>query len=444
MFNRITVVIQRLSPELLKILSNIGWLFADRVLRLGIGIIVTAWIARYLKPEQFGLFNYATAFVSLFGMLATLGLDQIVVRDMVREPSCKNEILGTAFVLKLLGGISTVLLAIGTVLLLRPDEQVTHWLVGIIAVGTIFDAFNTIDFWFQLQVKSKYTVIAKNTAFIVSTFIRIALLQMQADLVTFAWALLAELFLGAMGLVIAYRVSGQSFLEWRASWQRAKSLLKDSFPLIFSGIAIMIYLRIDQVMLGQLADNEAVGIYSVTTRISEVWYFIPSAITSSVAPAIATAKKFNETLYYNKLQKLFNLMAVLGYSIAIPMMFLGKYIITLVFGQTYASGSEVLAIQIWTGLFCFFGFSKSLWIINEGRTKYDLVEKSFGAILNILLNLLLIPIYREKGAAIATLISYGFVDYFMCFLYAPARKLGWMMTKALALNFFTQRNKGLI
>jgi PST family polysaccharide transporter len=133
-------------------------------------------------------------------------------------------------------------------------------------------------------------------------------------------------------------------------------------------------------------------------------------------------------------------MAVLGYSIALPMMFLGKYIIVMIFGQTYESGSGVLMIQIWTGLFCFFGYVKSLWIINEGRTKYDLVEKSSGAIINILLNLFLIPLYRETGAAIATLISYGFADYFMCLLYPPARRLGWVMTKALALNFFTQKN----
>ena len=228
MLNKLTVVIQKFSPELRKIISNIGWLFADRVLRMGVGLIVTAWVARYLGPQQFGLFNYAGAFVSLFGVLATLGLDQIVVRDMVRDPSCKDETLGTAFVLKLSGGILTILVTTGTIFLLRPDDQLTHWLVGITAAGTIFDAFNTIDFWFQLQVKSKYTVIAKNTAFILVTLIRITLLQMQAPLIAFAWALLAENALGAVGLAIAYKVKGQSLLAWRASLLRAKTLLKES------------------------------------------------------------------------------------------------------------------------------------------------------------------------------------------------------------------------
>jgi len=439
MLNKLTVVIQKFSPELRKIISNIGWLFADRVLRMGVGLIVTAWVARYLGPQQFGLFNYAGAFVSLFGVLATLGLDQIVVRDMVRDPSCKDETLGTAFVLKLSGGILTILVTTGTIFLLRPDDQLTHWLVGITAAGTIFDAFNTIDFWFQLQVKSKYTVIAKNTAFILITCLRIALLQMQAPLIAFAWALLAENALGAVGLAIAYKVKGQRLLAWRASLLRAKTLLKESWPLLLSGLAIMVYLRIDQIMLGQLADDKAVGIYSAATKISELWYYIPIAIVTSVTPSIVEAKKVGETLYYNKLQKLFNIMAVLAYMIALPMTFLSKYIVVIIFGQNYVAAGGVLSIHIWAALFVFFGWSKGIWIVAEGLTMFSLVATVSGAVMNILLNFWLLPIYRETGAAIATVISYAFVDYFMCMIYPPAQKIGWVMTKALTLSFLTTR-----
>jgi PST family polysaccharide transporter len=441
MLNKLTVVIQKFSPELRKIISNIGWLFADRVLRMGVGLIVTAWVARYLGPQQFGLFNYAGAFVSLFGVLATLGLDQIVVRDMVRDPSCKDETLGTAFVLKLSGGILTILVTTGTIFLLRPDDQLTHWLVGITAAGTIFDAFNTIDFWFQLQVKSKYTVIAKNTAFILVTLIRITLLQMQTPLIAFAWALLAENALGAVGLAIAYKVKGQSLLAWRASLLRAKTLLKESWPLLLSGLAIMVYLRIDQIMLGQLADDKAVGIYSAATRISELWYYIPIAIVTSVTPSIVEAKKVSETLYYNKLQKLFNIMAVLAYMIALPMTFLSKYIVVIIFGQNYVASGGVLSIHIWAALFVFFGWSKGIWIVAEGLTMFSLLATTSGAVINILLNFWLLPIYRETGAAIATVISYALVDYFICMIYPPTQKIAWVMTKALTLNFLTTRRR---
>ncbi|HBE18532.1 MAG TPA: flippase [Cyanobacteria bacterium UBA11149] len=440
MINKLITRIHNLSPKLRQIIKNISWLFADRILRMGIGVIVVAWIARYLGLQQFGSFNYAMAFVALFYTFARLGLDRIVVRDIINNPSDKEEILGTAFALKLIGGLIAWFLTIGTLILVRPNDMISQWLVGIIAAGTIFEAFDTIDFWFQVKVQSKYTVLARNIVFIIMTGIRIILISIKAPLITFAWAIFLENLLGAVGLTIAYQVNGQNLKVWRVRWQRAKCLLKESWSLVVAGVAIMIYLRIDQVMLGQLADDRAVGIYSVTTRLSEIWYFIPIAIVSSVAPAITEAKQVSETIYYKKLQKLFNLMALLAYSIAIPMTFFARNIMTIVFGQEYGSGSGVLSIQVWTGLFCFFGVAKSqIWIINEGRTTYNLVEKCTGAVMNILLNLWLIPSYKEMGAAIATLISYAWADYFMCLLYPPARRIGWAMTKAMILNAFWHR-----
>ncbi len=442
MLNQVTAAIEKLSPRLRKIIGNISWLFADRILRLGVGVVVVALIARYLGPEQFGLLNYAIALVALFRIFATLGLDRIVIRELVHTPACKEEIVGTAFILKLLGGILAWLLAVVTIFLIRPDDTLSHYLVAIIAAGSIFEAFDAIDFWFQWQIKSKYTVLAKNTAFIIVTCIRIILINMQAPLIVFAIAISTEFFLGAIGLLIAYQFNRQTLLALRPRWERAKSLLQESWPLIIAGVAIMIYLRIDQVMLGQMVGDEAVGIYAVTTRISSVWYFIPIGIVSSVAPSITEAKRSSETLYYSRLQKLLNLMAVLAYSIAIPMTFLAKHILVIMFGEDYAPGGRVLVIMVWTCMFWFLGICKSqIWIINEGRTRYNLIEKSLGALVNVLLNFWLIPIYQEFGAAIATLISYAFVDYIMCFIYPPARRIGWAMTKALTLNFFIQRKQ---
>lgn len=444
MLNKLSAALEKLSPGLRKIISNVGWLFADRILRMGVGLIVTAWLARYLGPQQFGLYNYATAFVSLFSTLATLGLDQIVVRNIVRDPSCKDETLGTALGLKLASGVVACLVATGIIFLLRPNynDYLTRWLVAIISASVVFEAFNAFDFWFQTQVQSKYTVWAKNTAFIIVTLIRIVLITLQFPLIAFAWAALAESGLGALGLVIAYKVSGQNIKTWRVRFLQAKSLLKDSWPLIISGLAIMVYLRIDMVMLGELADDQAVGIYSVATRISEVWYFIAIAIVNSVTPAIVEAKNSGETFYYNRLEKLFNLMAIMAYSIAIPLTFLSTNIVVLIFGPEYAAAGNVLSIHIWAALFTFFGWSKGVWIVTEGYTLYALVATSLGAIMNVVLNFWLIPTHREIGASIATVISYAFTDYVMCFIYPPARRLAWIMTKAMTLSFLFKSNRG--
>src|SRR3989442_528209 len=209
--------------------------------------------------------------------------------------------MGTAFVLKLAVGLLTFLLAVATIAWIRPQDSITIGLVMIVAGGVLFQAFDTIDFWFQSQVQSKYTVYARDAAFLLVTGVKIVLILEQAPLIAFAWAMLAEVVVGAIGLVAVYWGTGHLLKEWQVSIQRAKMLLSDSWPLILSGLVIVVYMRIDQVMLGEMKGAEAVGIYSAAVKLSEVWYFIPMAIVSSVFPSIIEAKKLSEKLYYDRI-----------------------------------------------------------------------------------------------------------------------------------------------
>ncbi|MEH2229727.1 MAG: flippase [Nostoc sp.] len=387
------------------IIANTGWLFADRILRMGASLVVGVWVARYLGVKQYGLFNYTLAFVALFSPIFTLGLDDVVVRHLVRQSSNKEEILGTTFWLKFLGGIASVLLAVSTMFFLGEHETLKIWLVAILGIAGVFRASDTIELWFQSQVQSKYTVIAKNTAFLLNTLIKIALILTKAPLLAFALVTLAEFAMSAIGLLIVYQVKGSSLWLWRWSLTAAKTLLKESLPLIFSGFAIMIFMRIDQVMLGQMIGDSEVGIYSAAVRVSEIWYFIPGAIVSSVAPAIYAAKEKSESLYYQRIGQLLSLMTCISLAIALPMSFLSDKIIMVMFGSGYAEAGPILAVHIWTSLFVFMGLATSPWFIAEGLNHVSLGKTLFGAILNIILNLLLIPKYAGLGAAIATIIS---------------------------------------
>ncbi|MDZ7990669.1 MAG: flippase [Nostoc sp. EfeVER01] len=387
------------------IIANTGWLFADRILRMGASLVVGVWVARYLGVKQYGLFNYALAFVALFSPIFTLGLDDVVVRHLVRQSSNKEEILGTTFWLKFLGGIASVLLAVSTMFFLGEHETLKIWLVAILGIAGVFRASDTIELWFQSQVQSKYTVIAKNTAFLLNTLIKIALILTKAPLLAFALVTLAEFAMSAIGLLVVYQVKGSSLWLWRWSVATAKTLLKESLPLMFSGFAIMIFMRIDQVMLGQMIGDSEVGIYSAAVRVSEIWYFIPGAIVSSVAPAIYAAKEKSESLYYQRIGQLLSLMTCISLAIALPMSFLSDKIIMVMFGSGYAEAGPILAVHIWTSLFVFMGLATSPWFIAEGLNHVSLGKTLFGAILNIILNLLLIPKYAGLGAAIATIIS---------------------------------------
>ncbi|MGL4501640.1 MAG: flippase [Planktothrix sp.] len=435
-------LIQKISPGLRQLLSNTAWLLADKVLRMGLGLLVGVWVARYLGPEQFGLFNYAIALVSLFSVFATLGLNKIVIRDIVRNPTIQDETLGTAFILKVLGGIATCLLTLVTAFILRPGDAQVIYLVAIIGIGTIFQSLDVIDFWYQARVESKYTVISKLMGYLPINLIKIILIQISAPLIAFGWTWTGELALGAAGLAFTYQLQGNFLKDWRWSFQRAKALLLESWPLILSGIVIMIYMRIDQIMLGEMIDERAVGLYSAAVRISEMWYLIPMTVVSSVFPSIVKAKEISETLYYNRIQQLFSLMAAMNYSVAIPITFLATPLVIFLYGTDYIEAGSLLSVQIWSGLFVSLGVARSPWLIAEGFTKFSAATTSIGAVVNILLNYFLIPVYGPMGASIATVISQMVASYLAHIFYKKTRVMFVKQTKALfLLGLFNTRNE---
>lgn len=417
-------------PNLQKALANTGWLFADRILRMGMGLLVGVWVARYLGPEQFGLFNYASAFVALFGAIATLGLNGIVVRELVKQPEDTNTILGTAFTLQLIGGLLAFGVAVLTIGFVRPDDALAKLMVAVLGFVMVFKATEVVKYWFESQVHSKYTVWVENAMFLVFAGIKVVLILSHASLMCFVWAVLAEAVLVAAALLGVYVWRVSSLRKWQVQIERAKALLKDSWPLILSGLAVMVYMRIDQIMLGKMIGDEAVGIYSAAVRISEVWYFIPMAIVASVFPSIIEAKKQSEVLYYQRLQQLYNLMALLAFSVAVPMTFLSDWVIYVLFGSAYQQAGAVLAIHIWAGIFVFLGVASGNWLLLEGYQRDIFYRTLLGMVANIFLNILLIPIWGVQGAAIATVISY-FIAVFSVLIKKETRIVAIMMIRAI-------------
>jgi len=414
-----------------KILGNAAWLLFDKVLRMGVGLVVNIWVVRYLGPEQFGHLSYAIAFVALFGAFATLGLDGIVIREVVRNPNQADEILGTAFYLRLVGGAATLLISVAAIFLLRHDNSLSWMLVAIIAAGTIFQAFDVIDFWFQSQVLSRYTVIAKNSAFLAMAMVKIALILGHAPLMAFAWAALAEIVAGATGLVLVYRKCGHQFGDWRITLERSRRLLSDSWPLILSGLSVAIYMKLDQVMLGEMSGDGAVGIYTSATKLTEIWYMIPMIIVSSVFPAMVQSKENDEGLYYRRITRLFSVMAAVSLPIALPMSLASNWLVIQLYGINYQAAGPVLAVHIWASLFVFYGVAQGPWDLAENLTRLAMVRIVIGAIVNIGLNVWLIPRYGALGAAIATVVSQALAAVFLNVIHKKTRPIFFCQLKSL-------------
>lgn len=414
-----------------EVLGNTGWMMGDQITRQIVGLLVGVWLARYLGPQLFGEYSYAFAVVMIVSPIALLALDDISIRRMAQDPSCRDAVLGTSFFLMIGGGIIAYMLAMISIFWARPGDHLLQWLVGIMAAGTIIQAFIAIEFWFESQMQWKFTVYAKTSAFLLLSLVKIGLILTKAPVIAFAWAALADTALGSVGLLIVYWKKGFTVKAWRFSRSMAGSLLKDSWPLFFSTMLTMIYLRIDQVMLGNMAGSAELGNYSVAVRISEAWYFIPMVISSSVFPAIVEVETVSDELFYSHMQKLYNLMALMAYLVAIPVAIFSKEIIHVLFSSAYAEAGPLLAILVWTGVFTSLGAARNVLIVAKNWTRINLLSIALGCALNILLNYGLIPKYGAMGAVIATFISYWFAVHGACFFLQPLRKTGWMMTKAM-------------
>jgi len=414
-----------------KAIGNTGWLFADRIVRMGVGLIVGVWVARYLGPVQYGNLNYAASLVTVFSAIALLGLEAIIVRDIVRHPEREQEILGTTFLLRFLAGILSYIAVLFTVFILRPDDRLAHMLVGVMGWLLIFGAFDTIDLWFQSKVRSKYVVYAKSIGFLVASGFRIAFILLDLPVVAFAVANAVEFGLGAAALLVMYRANGQHISQWKTRMAVVGQMFRESWPLLLSGVIFMVYLRIDQVLLGQLADSHEVGVYAAAVRVAELWFFVPTAIVSSVFPTIVRTRESDENEFYSRLQKLYNLLAFIGYAIAIPGTLLAGVIIKVLFGAPYAAAAPMLILLLWSNIFAILAVARNAYLLTMNWSWVLALMVLAGAVANVLLNIVLIPKYGGVGAAFASLISYWIAAHGACYLYKPLRRTANMLTRAL-------------
>lgn len=418
------------ADEAKRIFGNISWMMGEKVLQFTLGFLVISLTARYLGPESFGRYSYALSFALLFAPLANLGLSGILVQRLVARPEEESATLGTAFTLQAGGAILCVLLALGSIYALRgsTDESIV-WTVMALTM-LLFKPFDTLDSYFQAHLKSQYIAIAKIIALVAlaaATLTGIALGWSGA-----AFVLIKGLSFGVIALAMAglYRRYSQGAMSaWRYSGQQAKSLLKQSWPLILSGATAAVYMKIDQVMLGEIADDRTVGIYAAAVQISELWYFLPWIIVSAFFPSLIRSK--TGTDYDSRLLWLYKLMAILAMSLCICVMIFADLVIDLVFGQKYAEAADILRIHTWASLFIFMRVVLSRWMIIEELTVFSFVTHGLGALINVALNFALIPEYGASGAAVATVFSYAVASYFSLFFHGKTSQPRAMMLQAL-------------
>jgi O-antigen/teichoic acid export membrane protein len=406
------------QPSLQKIAHNMGWLFFDKLARMMLGLLVGVWVARYLGPAQYGELAYVLAYIAAFQAVALLGMDGIIVRDIARNELDAGQILGTAFALRLIAGILCWLTAVGSIAWINGWQDRSVLITAFAGASLIFQAADTIDLWFQSQSQSRRTVVAKLVAYLFSNGLKVALILSKAPLIAFAAVMAFDVFTAAIALGVAYRYYPCNS-KWKTISQQGVQILKESWPFMLSGLSIVMYMRIDQIMIKQMLGGEELGIYSAVLPLATLWQFIPMTLVASLAPFLAKQKTKSEEDYQRSLQNIFRLFSLLGWIICIPMVLLSGFIVKLLFGSAYASGSIVLIVYIFTNLFINVGVAQSLWLINENKPKLSLYKTLIGVLTCIVGNVILIPKMGIVGVAIVAVFAQFFSAMLSNLVFAP-------------------------
>jgi PST family polysaccharide transporter len=411
------------GPDGMVIARNVGWMFGDRVFRLIVGLVINVWMIRTLGPDDLGLLGFSQSLVGLFAVLSQLGLEAIVVRELVRHPDTEGTVLGTSFFLRLTGAVATLALSASAMLALRPGNPAALAMALVFSGVAVAQTLDVIEYWFQSHSKVAPFVLARSAAFVLASIAKVACLVAHAPLETLALAIGSEFLLAALGLALVYRLNGGSLGAWRFSRSWARRLLSASWPLLVSSLAVVLYTRTDQVMLTLMRGEAENGIYAAAQRLSEILYFIPVAVLASSNATLLRSHQEGRALYERRLGRMFTGLAWAAILMAVPISVAARPLVTLLFGSAFTPSGTVLALHVWAAPAVFLGVAQTSWFIAEGRERSLLGRTLAGAVTNIALNAALIPRFGASGAAAATLISQWLASVLLNSMFASTRPL---------------------
>ncbi len=413
-------------------IKNAGWLIGGRVAQMAISFIVSILTARYLGPSNYGLINYAAAYTAFFTAFCTLGINSILVKEFVDKPEDAGTTIGTTLVLRAVSSLLSAFTIILIVCFVDMGETTTIAVVALSSIGVVFHIFETFNFWFQAQLKSKVTAIATFIAYIITALYRVILLIIGKSVIWFAMAGSVDYICIALILFIAYKKYGGKRLKF--SFALAKSLLGRSYHFILSGLMVAIYGYTDKIMLKHMMGESEVGIYSIATALCTIWCFVLTAIIDSMYPAIMEAHNKDEALFKQKNKQLYAIVFYVSVFVSMLFQIFAPLAIKILYGEEYMGSVNPLRIITWYTAFSYLGVARNAWIVCKNRQKYLKYIYFLAAISNVGLNFAFIPLFGPSGAALASLISQVLTSIGLPLFIKPLRENSILMLEAIMLK----------
>ena len=387
-----------------QIVRNSMFGIVSQALGGGLFFIVTLLVARHLNPERFGAFSFVFAFVTVFHMLADFGLSNILIREMSRQRQRIAEILGAVIPLvSLLALVGYAIIALSAGLLeITPEAELAVYIMG----ATVLVTFHATVY---AAVCRAYEEMGFNAAGLVAQravllLLILVALYLDAGLPGIALCYLGERLVQWLFFYVLVRVRYTRY-RWRLDTAYWRYLLREGLPVGAGMVLRRISWYVDTFMLMALSTVGSVGLFSAAYRVIQMVNVIPFTLSVPLFPVLSRlaieshAKVF---AVYNRAQKIF---VLLGLPIGLWIVVLGPQLVVLLFGKEYDAAGPTLRIM---GLVAVMLFLNSLFVYlfsALGKQKFYMTSIAVSLLINILLDLTLIPLWDIEGAAIATLCS---------------------------------------
>lgn len=386
-----------------KVTQNAGWIIGGRVYQMALAFAVGLLTARYLGPSNYGLINYAATYTTFFASFCTLGINSVIIKNFVDHPDEEGETIGSAIVLRTVSSFLSVIMMFCITLIADKGEKNVHVVVLLCSIGVIFQVADTLNYWFQSRLQSKYVALSTVVSYTVVSAYKVWLLVTGKSVEWFAVSTSIDYFVVAVFLLVVYKK--QSGPKFSFSLKKAKELFSGSYHFILSGLMISVYGSTDKFMLKQMLDEVEVGYYSTAVTICNTWVFVLAAIVDSLYPVILESFDKDKKLFERKNKQLYAIVFYSAMTVSVLFTILAKPIVSLLYGAEYLPAAAPLRIITWYTAFSYLGVARNAWIVCYNKQNYLKYLYVASAILNVVLNALVIPFLGASGAAIASLVT---------------------------------------
>ena len=368
---------------------------------MGFGLFVWTLIARELGPNDFGNFNFLLTFNAILGAIAALGLDVILPTEMSRgERESQEDLISAAIIIRIISALAAIIVSLvsaSTIFSLSKTEQINNLFFAIVLLLQVLDIY---EYSLLARQKGWSILSAKITSFTLASAARIWLITNNYGVAQLALVHLCE-------YIVLYSIYASSMLRkytLSLDFSNVKSttirILKRSRPYMISSMAIMVYMKFDQLYLKYIGATEQLGTYVAATKVSEVWYFVAMALASSFGPMLASKKTDIE--FNNLFNTYFRITVATGLTLMVVVQTNADHIISILYSTKYSDAKEILQIAAINLPLVFIGVGGNQWLVVRGRGDIFVLQTIGGLIVNIMANILFINQYGAIGAAVAS------------------------------------------